>query len=55
MLRVAKRDAAVDRKPGWIEIHLSLADVDLDIRRAGLDIDPGWLPWLGRVVRFRYE
>jgi hypothetical protein len=53
--RVAKRDAAVDRKPGWIEIHLSLADVDLDIRRAGLDIDPGWLPWLGRVVRFRYE
>ncbi|MGC5075656.1 hypothetical protein [Agrococcus sp. DT81.2] len=53
--RVAKRDAAVDREPGWIEICLSLADVDRDIRRAGLDVDPGWLAWLGRVVRFRYE
>jgi hypothetical protein len=28
--------------------------VDLRIRWAGLDLDPGWLPWLGRVVSFRY-
>jgi hypothetical protein len=25
------------------------------IRRAGLDIDPGWVPWLGRVVSFHYR
>ena len=35
--------------------HVVHEHLDLDIRRAGLDIDPGWLPWLGRVVRFRYE
>lgn len=53
--RVAKRNASVACEPGWIELSLALDDVDLDIRRAGLDIDPGWVAWLGRVVRFRYE
>jgi hypothetical protein len=24
------------------------------VRRAGLDLDPGYRPWLGVVVRFRY-
>jgi len=28
--------------------------VDIDIRRVGLDIDPGWVPWLGRTVTFHY-
>jgi hypothetical protein len=36
-------------------VHLSLDDVDLDVRRAGLDGDPGWVWWLGQVVRFVYE
>ena len=27
---------------------------DLDIRRAALDINPGWVPFLGRVVSFHY-
>jgi hypothetical protein len=53
--RMACRDALVVREPGWIEVHLGLEDVDLDVRRAGLDIDPGWVWWLGHVVRFRYE
>lgn len=52
---VAERPAAILHEPGWIEVRLSLDDVDLDIRRAGLDLDPGWLWWLGQVVRFRYE
>jgi hypothetical protein len=25
------------------------------VRRLGLDIDPGWLPWFGRVVAFHYR
>jgi hypothetical protein len=25
------------------------------VRRAGLDLDPGWLPFLGVVLRFTYE
>jgi hypothetical protein len=33
---------------------LDLDDVDFDVRMAGLDLDPGWIPWLGVVVRFIY-
>jgi hypothetical protein len=28
--------------------------VNLPVRRAGLDRDPGWVPWLGRNVRFLF-
>ncbi|WP_255768573.1 hypothetical protein [Pseudarthrobacter sulfonivorans] len=51
----AFRRGIVLAQPGWIEVHLDLADVDMDIRRAGLDLDPGWIPWLGVVVRYVYS
>jgi hypothetical protein len=51
---VTGRPGRVEREPGWVDVHLSLTDVDVDIRCAGLDLDPGWVPWLGYVVRFRY-
>lgn len=50
-----RRDAEIIADPGWIELHLSLDDAATDIRRAGLDLDPGWMPWLGVVVRFFYD
>lgn len=28
--------------------------IDIDLRRAGLDADPGWLPWLGKTLSFRF-
>lgn len=37
-----------------LDISLPLDTVDLRIRLMGLDLDPGWLPWFGRVVRFHY-
>jgi hypothetical protein len=53
--------ASLALRPGWldwgpthIDVHLPLAQADLRIRRAGLDIDPGWVPWLQRIVRFHY-
>jgi hypothetical protein len=52
---VCYRDAEIVADPGWIEVRLSLQDVSTAIRRAGLDLDPGWVPWLGVVVRFVYE
>jgi hypothetical protein len=52
---VCRREAEIAFDPGWIDVHLRLADVDLDLRRAGLDLDPGYVPWLGCVVRFVYE
>jgi hypothetical protein len=52
---VIRRSGLIAYAPGWVEIRMPLAEVDLDIRRAGLDLDPGWVPWLGTVVRYRYE
>jgi len=50
------------RRPGLVratrvhlEIDLSLSSVELAIRATGLDIDPGWVPWLGRVIAFGYR
>lgn len=37
-----------------VDVHFRLADASLPVRRAGLDVNPGWLPWLGRVVSFHY-
>jgi len=31
------------------------SSVDVRIRRSGLDINPGWLSWIGRVVSFQYR
>ncbi|QHE85172.1 hypothetical protein [Hydrogenophaga sp. BPS33] len=43
----------------WSATHLdvcfALGDADAGVRRWGLDIDPGWLPWLERVVAFEYR
>jgi hypothetical protein len=53
--RVVRRSGAVLQQTGWIEVVLDVADTDVVVRRAGLDLDPGWVPWIGAVVRFRYE
>ncbi len=38
-----------------LTVVFDLNRVRLDVRKAGLDLDPGWLPRLGRAVRFEYE
>lgn len=50
------------RRPGIVvatrthlDVILPLGGVDVRVRRAGLDVDPGWVPWLGRVVCFHYR
>jgi hypothetical protein len=48
------RKAEVVADPGWFDIRFPLDSVSLRVRRAGLDLDPGYLPWLGVVVRFTY-
>lgn len=52
---VCQRPGRLRLAPGWIELHLALEQVDTRIRRLGLDVDPGYLPWLGCVVRICYE
>jgi hypothetical protein len=52
---VARRSARISCTPGWFDVLLRLDEVSVEVRRAGLDLDPGWIPWLGAVVRFVYE
>lgn len=55
LLTVCRRGGRLRMEPGWIELHLPLANVDTSIRQLGLDLDPGWLPWLGCVLRICYD
>jgi hypothetical protein len=52
---VCHRSAEIVAEPGWIDVRFSLDEVATEIRRAGLDLNPGYAPWLGVVVRFLYE
>jgi hypothetical protein len=52
---LVQRPATVLALPGWVEITFRARDADSLVRRAGLDLDPGWVDWLGCVVRYRYE
>jgi hypothetical protein len=54
VVTLARRRGRVEHSPGWIDVHLELDEVDVAVRLAGLDLDPGWVPWLGTVVRFVY-
>ncbi|HEV7759316.1 MAG TPA: hypothetical protein VGO78_10010, partial [Acidimicrobiales bacterium] len=38
-----------------VRVFLALDDVDLDVRRSGLDRDPGWVPALGRLVELVFR
>ncbi|QSA98407.1 hypothetical protein [Methylococcus sp. EFPC2] len=52
---VVRRPAYLAHTPTHIDFWFDLGQADLRLRRAGLDLDPGWVPWLGRVVSFHYE
>lgn len=49
------RPARLALTPTHADITFDMAQADLRVRRLGLDVDPGWLPWFGRVVAFHYE
>ena len=53
--KLCHREAEVIADPGWIVVRFRLADVSTEVRRAGLDRNPDFVPWLGVVVRFVYE
>jgi hypothetical protein len=37
-----------------LDLDLETQAVDVALRLSGLDLDPKWVPWLGRVVTFHY-
>lgn len=52
LLRQAGR---VVRRPARVDVHFSLEDHPIEVRLAGLDRDPGWIPAAGTELRFVYE
>jgi hypothetical protein len=38
-----------------LDVIFDFEQLDIRIRKAGLDINPGWVSWLGRVIEFHYE
>lgn len=48
-------NATVHFTPSHVDLYAPLNSVRLPVRLAGLDLNPGWLPWLARVVTFHYE
>ncbi len=38
-----------------LDIVFAASQVDIRIRRAGLDVNPGWVPWLARVIQYHYQ
>jgi hypothetical protein len=55
LARLVLRPGHIGLTATHVDIHFRLVDADLQVRRLGLDIDPGWLPWFGRVVGFHYR
>lgn len=55
MEAICRRQAKIRFEQGWIEARMPLKQADSRLRRAALDLDPGWIPWLGCVMRFIYE
>lgn len=47
--------AQIEYTSSHLDIHYPMHRVDLEVRRVALDINPGWLPWLGQVVNFHYH
>lgn len=50
------------QRPGQVGLTTTHWDVvfdinttDLRLRRVALDSDPGWMPWLGKVVQFHFD
>ena len=38
-----------------VDLYMSMEEIVLPIRHAGLDRDPGWVPELARIVLFHFD
>jgi hypothetical protein len=52
---VLRRHATVFMTATHVDVSMSLSTLAIEIRLAGLDRDPGWIPAAGRFVAFRFE
>lgn len=55
LARFLRVPARVELEPDVLKIIMPMDRIDLDLRRAALDRDPGWISWLQRTVCFEFE
>ncbi|WP_129674654.1 hypothetical protein [Candidatus Chloroploca sp. Khr17] len=48
------RPALISTTATHLDLTFDHSQTDLRLRRHGLDFNPGWVPWLGKVVSFHY-
>jgi hypothetical protein len=54
LARVLCRRALVSANETHVDVVFPISAVDMEIRRRGLDANPGWTPFLARVFTFYY-
>jgi hypothetical protein len=54
MPELVSRSAWVSGSATHLDVVFPLAEVELRLRRRGLDSDPGWVAWFGRIVAFHF-
>lgn len=52
---LVQRRGRVEATRTHFDLCFEPAQADVRLRRLALDVDPGWVPWLGCVLRFHYE
>jgi len=52
---VCRHRARIEVSSTALDVHLSLAELPIAVRIAGLDRDPGWIPAAGRTVAFHFR
>jgi hypothetical protein len=52
---VLDRTAWLHASATHLDVTCDLNSVRIEERRAGLDLSPGWVPWLARVVNIHFE
>jgi hypothetical protein len=52
---LCRQRASISLTAVHLDIFFSLSEHPLEIRSAGLDRDPGWVPAAGRFIRFHFE
>lgn len=48
------RDGFVLATKTHVDAFFDINQSDIRIRKVGLDIDPAWTPWIGKIVHFHY-
>ncbi|XYH97500.1 hypothetical protein ACMHYB_58730 [Sorangium sp. So ce1128] len=51
---LVRRRGAVRLTRTHLDVDFALGGADIRVRRPGLDLDPGWVPFFGRVVAYHY-